>query len=543
MIKNYFILNRFIIEAGELLIGKAILDIFSQEKDKLLIEFGTSESTKFIEICVNPGEPFINIREKYSRAKSNTINLFKDLINKKNDSVEIADDDRIIKMSAENCSLYFTIRGKYTNVFGINSNGDVEVFKKVDDDIIASIKRELLDKTYIQHFNIPNLLFEESDDYLNTIKRKYPIIGNEIIKEVKLRLSLIKTNGEREILEDVLHEIKDVNPAVFFNSQNNEVHLAVDTFKSFEYQYIKTFDKLISAQTFYLSKKYFLNEKQKKLKLIQKQLDRELQKASNKINKLNGVLDRGCREQEYKNIGNLLLVNLKKLKSGMGNILLHDLSNPEIEFKVKLNPKLSAHKNIDFYFDKAKAEKINYKKSIELLDKAKKDFERLKSIEKRVNTIEDLKELRSIVKELKIKMPAEKKEKEDISTKFKHYIIEGKYKVYVGKDSKNNDLLTTRFAKQNDYWFHARSVSGSHVVLRVDNVKEVVPKNILKKTASLAAYHSKAKTAGVVPVSYTFKKYVVKKKSMPIGTVHLLREEVLLVKPEIPKDCEYITDD
>jgi predicted ribosome quality control (RQC) complex YloA/Tae2 family protein len=227
----------------------------------------------------------------------------------------------------------------------------------------------------------------------------------------------------------------------------------------------------------------------------------------------------------------------------MGKIILHDASDPDKEYKVKLNPKLLPNKNVDFYFDKAKAEKINYKKSIELLEVAKKDFERLKSIEHRAATIEDIKELRDIFKELKIKMPSDKKEKEDISAKFKHYVIEGKYNVYVGKDSKNNDLLTTRFAKQNDYWFHARSVSGSHVVLRVENTKEAVPKNILKKTASLAAYHSKAKTAGVVPVAYTFKKYVIKKKAMPVGTVHLLKENVLLVKPEIPNECEYIMDE
>jgi len=78
--------------------------------------------------------------------------------------------------------------------------------------------------------------------------------------------------------------------------------------------------------------------------------------------------------------------------------------------------------------------------------------------------------------------------------------------VYVGKDSKNNDLLTTRFAKQNDFWFHARSVSGSHVVLRVENTKEIIPKSVLKKVAALAAFHSKAKTAGVVPVGHKEKR-------------------------------------
>ncbi|HQJ46614.1 MAG TPA: NFACT RNA binding domain-containing protein, partial [Ignavibacteriaceae bacterium] len=96
--------------------------------------------------------------------------------------------------------------------------------------------------------------------------------------------------------------------------------------------------------------------------------------------------------------------------------------------------------------------------------------------------------------------------------------------------------LTTKFAKQNDLWFHARAVSGSHVILRVENKKEIIPKSVIKKAAGLAAFHSKAKTAGVVPVSFTYKKYVVKRKGMPFGQVSLLKEDILLVKPEIPDD-------
>ncbi len=147
------------------------------------------------------------------------------------------------------------------------------------------------------------------------------------------------------------------------------------------------------------------------------------------------------------------------------------------------------------------------------------------------------------MKELKIKSGEKKELTDDIKSKFKHYIIDGRYDVFVGKDSTNNDLLTMKFAKQNDYWFHARSVPGSHVVLKVTNTKEPVPKNILKNAAAIAAYHSKAKTSGLAPVSYTFKKYVTKKKGMEPGKVILLREEVLLVKPEIPKNCEYISSD
>ena len=157
----------------------------------------------------------------------------------------------------------------------------------------------------------------------------------------------------------------------------------------------------------------------------------------------------------------------------------------------------------------------------------------------KAETIEDY---NSIMKELKIEDEVKKKDDNDIKSKFRHYLIEKKYHVFVGRDSKTNDLLTLKFAKQNDYWFHARSVSGSHVVLRNENPKESIPKNILKLTASIAAYHSKAKTAGMVPVSYTQKKYVVKKKGMEPGKVALLKEEVLIVEPGINEKCEYITD-
>jgi len=134
--------------------------------------------------------------------------------------------------------------------------------------------------------------------------------------------------------------------------------------------------------------------------------------------------------------------------------------------------------------------------------------------------------------------------KMDSGLKFKywHYIIEDKYHVYVGRDSKSNDYLSVKFAKQNDYWFHARGLPGSHVVLKVDNVKEGVPKDIIKKAASLAGYHSKAKTAGITPISYTFAKFVHKKKGMAPGKVLLQKENTLLVKPQIPKDCVLVDD-
>src|SRR3989304_1247309 len=137
----------------------------------------------------------------------------------------------------------------------------------------------------------------------------------------------------------------------------------------------------------------------------------------------------------------------------------------------------------------------------------------------------------------------DKSSSQDEKSRFRQFILYDKYPIFVGKNSKNNDKLTTSFAKQNDYWFHARSVSGSHVVLRYNKSQGDIQKIILEKVASVAAFYSKAKTSGLVPVSYTQKKYVIKRKGMEPGKVYLLKEKVLIVRPEIPKECKLVTEE
>ena len=299
---------------------------------------------------------------------------------------------------------------------------------------------------------------------------------------------------------------------------------------------------MIEAFNQFLIKKYQYEEKNSKLKKVISFLDKELKKISSRLNNLLVVIEKGSQEEQLNKIANLLLINLNKIHPGLSEIEVDDIYSPDSKVKIKLDAKFSPQKNVDRYFEKSRDSKINFEKSSKLYLTTKNEYEKLQLYQEQLDKNPTLEDINKIMKELKIKDEERHNYQEDISSKFKHYLIEKKYHVFVGKDSINNDLLTTRFAKQNDFWFHARSVSGSHVVLRIDNTKEVVPKSILKKVASLAAYHSKAKTAGIVPVSYTLKKYVNKRKSQPAGQVSLLKEEVLLVKPEIPSDADYLIE-
>lgn len=537
MFRSYFFLNRTIAEANREFQGNKVISFFSQEKDKLIVELIKEETNVFLEISVNPGFPYFNFRSNYNRAKKNTIDFYHDYNNQKIISFQIADDDRIIKIKLEKSELYFAIRGKYTNVYLIDNNKVFE-FKKSNERTETDFLNEVENKNFIENF-IERIFDIEDDvnDLLNNLRKKYPFIGREIIKEVKARIS-----SEDEVIEtlhNILNEIKKDNPTVFIDENTKEVNLGFENFQSIPFTHKDVFDNIFPALSFFLKNNFYLTEEAKNEKIILKHLDRELGKISSKMNSLKTRIEKGSREEEYKKIGNLILINLTNMHAGMEFVELKNIYENSDPVKIKLDKKLSPKQNADLYFDKSKSERINFKKSKELFMNAKEEYDNLISIKSKLNVIKELEDYKKIMKDLKIKDIDSTSKKDELKSKFRHYIIENKYHVFVGKDSRNNDLLTTKFAKQNDYWFHARSVPGSHVVLRVDNAKEGIPKNILKKAAAIAGFYSKSKTSSLAPISYTQKKYVVKKKGMEPGKVALMKEDVILVKPEIPKDVEF----
>lgn len=541
MLQNYFFLNRFLLEVKSILVDSKIVEIFSQEKSKLVIVTSKDSELFYLELCVIPGNSYLNLRKNYSRAKKNTVNFFDDLIGEKINSLEIADNDRVIKINCTNSNIFFTIRGKFTNILYLDKGDNVRAFKSIADKDLLNINSELNTKTFLDGWNSLEIQIETSESPIEDIRKKYPFLGSEIVKEVKARINEYDRTTVITAFDEVLNEVKTSKLCVFINEPEQEVYIGFEKFISIPFTEKKTFESIAAAVNFVLSKRHYLIYKYSKLKLIKNHLEREMKKVSAKINNLQAVIERGSKEDDYNKYGNLLLSNLGSIKSRMTSIIVEDIFSTGENIKINLNPALSPQKNVDYYFDKSRSEKISFAKNQQLFEKAKKDFNELRQLNNSLNENDSSKELDELMKKLKIKQPEESEAKEDLGSKFKQYIIENKYKVYVGKDSKNNDLLTTRFAKQNDYWFHARGASGSHVIIKVENTKEGIPKNVLKKVAALAAYHSKAKSAGVVPVAFTFKKYVVKKKGDPVGTVHLLREDVLLVRPEIPAGCEYVS--
>ncbi len=123
---------------------------------------------------------------------------------------------------------------------------------------------------------------------------------------------------------------------------------------------------------------------------------------------------------------------------------------------------------------------------------------------------------------------------------FRRYRLAGGWEVWVGRNDRENDELTHRAAAPDDWWLHAQSVPGSHVVLRARGKPEQVPRRVLEQAAQLAALHSRARHAALVPVIYTLRKYVRKPRKSPPGTAACIREKSLMVAPGVPPGAETI---
>jgi predicted ribosome quality control (RQC) complex YloA/Tae2 family protein len=117
--------------------------------------------------------------------------------------------------------------------------------------------------------------------------------------------------------------------------------------------------------------------------------------------------------------------------------------------------------------------------------------------------------------------------------KLLEYEMPGGWVVLAGRTDRDNDLLSIKLARPNDYWFHVKGLAGSHVVLRVPPAADP-PGAILKAAAAIAAWHSKKRASRSVAVSYTRARFVTKPRGAPPGTVEIRKEKVLLVRPALP---------
>ena len=100
--------------------------------------------------------------------------------------------------------------------------------------------------------------------------------------------------------------------------------------------------------------------------------------------------------------------------------------------------------------------------------------------------------------------------------------------ILIGKNNSQNDRLTFKIAAPDDLWLHTKDITGSHVIIRSNNVSD----ETLLLAAELAAHFSKAKNSSKVPVDYVQCKFVKKPSGAKPGFVIFTNQRTLYVTPK-----------
>ncbi len=259
---------------------------------------------------------------------------------------------------------------------------------------------------------------------------------------------------------------------------------------------------------------------------------RFVQKLEKKAGNIEVDLAKADRSDIFKKYAEILKINLSSVKRGMKWIELPDIYDAgKAKIKIPLNPALNGAENADDYFKK-------YRKGKESLSLLERRIEIARKELKAAN--EMLAELERDFDNASLKYAAEISElipKDAIRREkaprlpYRAHTLSTGVTIFIGKDGTDNDATTFGHAKPFELWFHTAQCPGSHVVMKFPDKSFKPSKNEIAETASIAAFHSKARHSKTVPVIYTERRYVRKPRNAKPGLVTVEREKMVMVEP------------
>ena len=306
----------------------------------------------------------------------------------------------------------------------------------------------------------------------------------------------------------------------------------------------KFYDRISQAICFALEKQSSQRHKQKQIQQVRGRLKPALKNSRRRLESMQREFAEAEQADEYTKKGNVLLAYLDQVQSGLSQVELPDIYDPQGQAVVciALKPTRSAAENAAYYLKLAKK---YHRRQKELPPRLRELNNQCHQYEIWLAAVEvdawyrDM-ALRNWLDQ-KGTIAMEQRQKTGPSVHPRRYRTTSGWSVWAGRNNKENDVLTHKISAQNDLWFHAHGYPGSHVVLRREGRKEEPDKRALEETAAVAAYWSKGKTAKKVSVVYTQVKYVTKPRGGAPGQALLKREKSIVVEPALLKEDNIVT--
>jgi predicted ribosome quality control (RQC) complex YloA/Tae2 family protein len=562
MVANYYTLRHIAIQLNQQLKGWFVREVFSQNKNELILSFeapvdqAEQSSHAFLNVRCEPAENCIILTESFARAKRNSIDLIQQIVGFTIQSVSIDNGDRQITIAMDSgARLIIQMFGSKANVLLVESNDQiVESFLRPKEMVGQTLSGRQHRGAVIDWESFLRQLREFGEISVGVaIKKFFPLFGGILLTELFHRAGIARSETVDRLSEDeirrlfregeaMIQELESTcDPGIYYDGTSAVAFSIIDLHHCRQYQK-KEFASPSEAIRIFLGSVRNRDHTAREKARIQQGVKKELERISRTLTKISEETELANRAGEYEMLGELLKAHLHEVQKGSTEAILENTLDGSNELvTVPLDKNLTPAKNADRYFDRAKRSRIAVTEKKKQKTILTQEVSALTIVLGMIETVASSAELEAFVQEhhdqlrsLDLVKAAHTKKASEEEVPFRVFRVAGDFVVWAGKSGENNDLLSTRYTKSKDLWFHARAVGGSHVVLKFGSGKGEISKGAIDEAAAIAAFYSKMKNSKLVPVSVCEGKYVRKPKGAPAGTVTIEREKVVFVEPRLP---------
>lgn len=462
------------------------------------------------------------------------------------------DSERILEISLETLNelgftvskkLIFEIMGKHSNIIliDISSGKIIDCIKHVSIDV--NRVRQLLPGVVYQYPPVQDKIpFKQVTK--DTI---LPASGKAVQKTVAgissaFAEELASHSNPSEFLESVVRAVQSghVTPTVYCDEKNVPREFYIIPLA--EYQDVCSaiqLESISSCLEYYYSNKQSTNKVRQKSSDLHRAVSSQLDKLHLKEQRLKEDLLKAENSDDLRLFGELLTANIHAVSPGADKVTVTNYYDGS-QVEIPLDPRFSPSKNAQIYFKKYGKSKTAIKEKQLQLQSNQQEIEYLDSVLSYLDNAEDISEVEALRKELedtgyirKRKIPGGFKEKKFKAEPHKYILSDGSC-VYVGRNNKENDMLTFKMSASKDIWFHTKDIPGSHVILHPASDDVLQQEEIIYAAAGIAAYYSKARDSENVPVDYVPVKHVKKPAGAKPGMVIFTGNKTVWVNPKLP---------
>lgn len=579
-----FCIKRITKEYSELFTDGRISKVIQPNAFDIILVIKKEKDTYNLFASANPSMSYTYLVKDKGEAPQNALNfcmvLRKYIANGKILSVKQKGNERIISFDIEHLDemgdrsvkkLIFELMGKHSNIILTDENDIILDSIKRISALTSSVREVLPKKEYFFPSDLSKInpyecdITKETNRIINLIKdysdtktsamlfTNFEGVSKAFAKEVIKRAGFDSDYSVKDLddtkavslCEAFIKTVKEAeeNPSFYAYSKKGSLYdyttFKYESFMSEGVEEKEYKDSLISEflNDFYSAKHDEGIILQKSNDIINV-LNSHISKNNNKMAEWEKELTECANKDTLKKYGELLKAYCHSLSQGKEAKVLDYYTNEEIVIPLNENKSIIANSN-KYFNDYSKAKRREEKLN-ELLLSTREETEYLKEMLLYISISENSSDLNQIRSELYDKgylhknvNPKEKKKKSGI----KHYIYDNNYHIYVGKNNIQNEEVTFKIATGNDWWFHAKGIAGSHVIVKSvkdnDATEWDMPNEVFELCAAIAGVNSSHNGLSKVEVDYTRKKHIKKPAEGDKGKVIYHKYYSMVVPPDI----------